>query len=117
MLEVLTPILLYYSIDPGNFGLDVYPIVEFFWVLSFIVLSFGTSLFVLMRRDLGVKRVLVIFGLPVVVMSIIALYNIVLYSVSHLWHYPVEYFIVSVLFIMAGARLLISGVYYMLKRY
>ena len=68
-----------------------------------------------MRKDLCAKRVLAILGLGVILVSTFALHNIVGYVVNWSSYYPAELFIVIVFFIIAGVRLLLTGVFYTLK--
>ena len=113
LLVVLLPLLWYYSFNPQGFGL--LPIFEILANISFFLIGLGSSLVVMMRKDLGAKRALVIIGTVVFLVSTFALYNRVVYLVDRRSYYSIEFIIVNVFFTIAGARLLISGLYYVVK--
>ena len=113
LLVVLLPLLWYYSFNPQGFGL--LPIFEILVNISFFLVGLGSSLVVMMRKDLGAKRALVIIGTVVFLVSTFALYNRVFYLVDRRSYYSLELIIVNVFFTIAGARLLISGLYYVVK--
>ena len=113
LLVVLLPILWYYSFSPQGFGL--LSIFEMLVNISFFVIGLGASLVVLMRKDLGAKRSLVIFGTVVFLVSLLSLYNCVVYLGDVSIYYSIEYIIVNVFFIIAGTRLLISGLFFVIK--
>ena len=113
LLVVLLPLLWYYSFNPQGFGL--LPIFEILVNISFFLIGLGSSLVVMMRKDLGAKRALVIIGTVVFLVSTFALYNRVVYLVDRRSYYSIEFIIVNVFFTIAGARLLISGLYYVVK--
>ena len=125
MLVVLLPILWYYSFNPQGFGL--LPIFELLLNLSFFILGIGSSLIVLMRKDVGAKRALVIFGLLVFLVSLFSFSTLVIFILDHtefsspdavqrLFMQEFEIILVNVCFIIAGARLLISGLFYVIKK-
>ena len=115
-MVVLLPILLHYSFNPQGFGL--LSIFEVLLNVSFFCVGLGSSFTVLMRKDLGAKRALVVFGMLVFLVSTLAFYNKITYIVVHSIHdlaYAIEFTLVNLSFIIAGARLLVSGLFYILK--
>jgi hypothetical protein len=118
------PMLWHYSFISQSFGL--LPVFEVLIHYFFFTIGLGSSLTVMMHKDLGAKRALVIFGMLVFFASTFSFYNMIVYMVDRLIYYSpdavsrlfrekFEIILVSVSFIIAGARLLISGLFYVLK--
>ena len=123
-MVVLLPMLWHYSFISQSF--ELLPVFEMLIHYFFFLVGLGSSLTVMMRKDLGAKRALVIFGTLIFLVSIFSFYTTIVYIVDRLIYYSpddvsrlfmgkLELILVSIFFIIAGARLLISGLFYVLK--
>jgi len=124
LMVILLPMVWYYSFISPSF--ELLPVFEMLIHASFFIVGLGSSLTVLMRKDLGAKRALIIFGTLIFLVSTFSFYNTIVYIVDRLIYYSpdavlrlfmekFEIVLVNIPFIIAGARLLISGLFYILK--